>query len=113
MAFFRGQAMSTPLQKRLQALEALPPKIDPEHDRRFSAAIETMLDTVNFRNEWARSKLPPFTIEEQPSDLDALWQRIKSKTTTKPDRALMDSWPKCHLEPAQLVEGMAHIRNRV
>lgn len=104
--------MNHPLKKRLSALEALPPKVDPEHERRFSAAIKAMLDTVNFRNEWARSTVAPFYWAETPSDLDALWQRIKTTTATEADRELMDSWPKCHLEPAELVEAMATVRDR-
>lgn len=104
--------MNNPLKKRLSALEALPPKVDPEHDRRFSAAIDAVMTTVSWRNEWAPSKVAPFYWVEQPSDMDLLASRIKSQTTTEADRALMDSWPKCHLEPSELVEGMATVRNR-
>lgn len=100
------------LHKRLQALEARPPKVDPEHNRRFSAAIKAMLDTVNSKNEWARSTVAPFYQVEQPSDLEKLWKRIQSDTTTTADRALMDSWPTCHLTPAQLVQALLEVRDQ-
>lgn len=103
----------TPLQKRLQALEARPPKADAEHDRRFGAAIDAMLATVSWRNEWAPSKVAPFYWVEQPSDMDLLVSRIKSQTTTEADAALMNSWPKCHLSPETLVTGMDHLMNEV
>lgn len=104
--------MNNPLKKRLSALEALPPKVDAEHERRFSAAIKAMLDTVSVRSEWAPSKVAPYYWAETPSDLDLLAGRIKTTTTTEADRALMDSWPKCHLEPAELVEAMATVRDK-
>jgi len=104
--------MSPNLSRRLEVLEALPPKVDPEHERRFSAAIKAMLDTVSARSEWARATVAPFYHVEQPSDLDALWQRIKTTTTTEADRALMDSWPKCHIEPEQMVEAVQTVRDK-
>jgi hypothetical protein len=48
------------INQRLQVLEARPPKVDLEHDRRYSAAIKAMSDTVSHRNEWAPSKVAPF-----------------------------------------------------
>lgn len=102
--------MSTQLQKRLQVLEARPPKVDPERDRRFHAAVAAMLDTVPHAGKWAPSKEPPFNWVEQPSDLELLWGRIKSWTVTDADNELMNAWPKCHLEPLQLVELLIRVR---
>lgn len=101
------------LNARLQVLEARPPKADPEHDRRFDAAVKAMFDTVSNRNEWAPSKVAPFYHVEQPSDLELLWERIKAGTLTDADSDLMSAWPKCHLEPVQLVEMLARLRKDV
>lgn len=99
--------MSPNLSKRLEALEALPPKVDQEHDRRLGETIDAILASVSFRNEWAPSKVAPFYWVQQPSDMDLLADRVKSGAMTEADRALLDSWPKCHIEPAEMVEVMA------
>ncbi len=105
--------MNNPLNKRLSALEALPPKVDPEHDRLFHAAIKAMFDTVPHAGEWAPSKTPPFNWVEQPSELELLSERIKTNATTDADDAIMAAWPKCHLRPALLVEALARLKNIV
>jgi hypothetical protein len=99
--------MTTQLKKRLHALEALPPKVDQEQDRRMCEAIDAILASVSFRNEWAPSKVAPFHWVPQPSDMDLLADRVKRGVMTEADRALLDSWPKCHIEPAEMVEVMA------
>lgn len=94
---------------RLEALEARPPKVDTEHHRRRSAAIKAMLDTVSHRGKWARSTVPPFNLVQQTSDIELLWERIEAGTLTDADNDLMASWPKCHLEPVQLVGMLAQL----
>jgi hypothetical protein len=42
-----------------------------------------------------------------------LWERIKAATLTDADNALMTAWPKCHLEPVQLVEMLARLMKDV
>lgn len=99
------------LATRLQALEARPPKIDAEHDRRLQAALDALHASYSHRNEWAPSKEPPFYWVEQPSDIEQLWDRIQTGTTTEADNATMGAWPKCHLDPVQLVEMLATLLN--
>lgn len=105
--------MKPALDKRLQALEARAPKADPEHDRRYSEAVKAMFDTVNHRNEWAPSKVAPFNWVEEPSDLERLAARIEAGNTTEADNALMSAWPKCHLEPVQLVGMLARLMSEI
>lgn len=97
------------LDARLAVLEACQPKVDPEHERRLSDAIQAVLATVRIRGEWARSTAQPYNYVEQASDLENLWGRIESGALTDGDRKLMASWPKCHVEPAQLVEGLVTV----
>lgn len=69
--------------------------------------------TESHRNEWAQSTVAPFNWKEQPSDIERPWERIAAGTLTDADNDLMAAWPKCHLEPVQLVEMLADLKKRV
>ncbi|MBK1685518.1 hypothetical protein [Rhodoferax fermentans] len=101
------------LATRLQALEARPPKADPVREANLHAALSAMRESVNWRNEWAPAKVAPFYWVEQPSDLELLASRIEGNTATEVDWTLMQSWPKCHIPPEQLVQEMASLKNQI
>ncbi len=92
--------MSAQLQKRLLALEELQQAGNPEQYRKLKATIEAIFATLSVGDV------------DVPAELDALAGRIKSQATTDADGALMESWPKCHIEPAELVEIMATARDK-
>lgn len=75
------------------------PAGDPEQHRKLKATIEAIFATVSVGGG------------DMPSELEALAGRIKTQTTTEADRALMESWPKCHIEPAQLVVEVDGVRD--
>lgn len=105
--------MKSPLAKRLQVLEARPPKVDPAHDRRYSEALKAMFDTLPHAGDWAPSKTPPFNWVEQPSDMELLWDRHKAGTLTDADHELMNAWPKCHLEPLVMVGMLVRLTKEI
>ena len=98
------------LEHRLQALEARAPKADPEHDRRFNAAIKALFDAASARCEWAPSKVAPLYHVEQPSPMARLLERIKAGTLTGDDRAMLDGLPVCHVPPEKLVEAVMQVQ---
>lgn len=91
--------MSPNLFKRLETLERLQPAGDPEQHRKLKATIEAIFATVSAG------------CGDMPSELEELAGRVNIQTTTEADRALMESWPKCHIEPAQLVVEIAGVRD--
>lgn len=99
--------MTAQLQKRLAALEGLRLNAGPEQQPQLVAAMQAIIETVSGRHEWAPLKVPPFDWVEQPSEMDLLAERIKAQTLTGDDLALMESWPKCHKTPEDLVVLMA------
>lgn len=101
------------IEKRIAALEALPPKADTEHNRKFAAAIKALFAAVSTRCEWAPSKVAPFNLTEQPSPMARLWERIKAGALTGDDRAMLDSLPVCHVPPEKLVEGVVKLQDRI
>jgi hypothetical protein len=104
--------MNSALTKRLQALEARPPKVDTEHSRKFAAAVSALFDAVSTRGNWKKSTVAPFDLEAQPSEMDLLWSRIEAGATTDDDRAMLDGLPNTHVTPEKLVECVMKVRGK-
>lgn len=104
--------MKPSLAKRLDALESAAPRIvDAEQEGRMRAALGALFDSLELDDRYGPGKEDPLVWVHQPGTLTPLFERIQAGAVTDDDRALMATWPACHLTPEQLVELVVKVRD--